>query len=292
METLNLSFGSFAYKTTRYNNLASTERVLFIGGAFQSAANFHRIALEVSRYASFDVIELPGFGTTPIFDEQLGFDFFTEVLNDYCNLMKYERVYVTGVSYGSAIAWNFSAQSTRVESLVLLGCMKSIPDYQMPKIAASLLLAQEKRKHQLGELIVEMLLNLPHKEDIVNFKFVHRVLLGSLKNLPDQEIDRYILNTERLIHHELDLSSAPSCRTLCFVGEHDSFTKPDYCYETFKHLKSAEMHLLKQTDHIFHLEKPSVMPLVIASSLPSVRRQLMASGELLEVARREIEAAA
>jgi len=268
LEALDLRFGEYSYKTTRYNNPNASTRMLYLGGAFQNAANFHRLAKNICQHVSLDVIELPGLGTTPLLEENYGFDFFTEVLNDYCRVLNYESIGIAGVSYGGPIAWDFAARSTRVDSLVLVGCMRIIPDDLKVKISSSIALANEGKTEQLGKLIVELLLNSNQKKTIENYRFVERILLGGLSHLSPIELKRYAFNTQRLLEHELDFSVVPQCRTMCFVGEYDSFTRPELCQEASDRLPNAQLYKISNTDHLFHLEKPSLMHMVVASIEP------------------------
>jgi pimeloyl-ACP methyl ester carboxylesterase len=77
-----------------------------------------------------------------------------------------------------------------------------------------------------------------------------------LTRMSEGDVHRFVWNTRRLLDHApLDLTRPPDVPTLVFTGEHDVFTRPEYCRRIADHVQGARFTTIPEADHIFHLQR-------------------------------------
>lgn len=82
---------------------------------------------------------------------------------------------------------------------------------------------------------------------------------------------------------QLELITAP---TLCFTGEHDPYTTPARCNELAEKLPNASFTSLRNTDHLFHVDKPKETISLITQFLDQLTTNISVtpSGQTLKMA--------
>lgn len=94
------------------------------------------------------------------------------------------------------------------------------------------------------------------EKPIARRKLAHRLLYSQLINMNAADREKYVINTKRLLNHgQIALGSPPAVRTLVFTGEHDCFTRPEFCREIASAFCKATFTTIQQADHLFHIEQ-------------------------------------
>jgi len=248
----------FQGKNYLYAEYGSTNNlpVVYIGGAFQTIDSIRPISQGLEAHGHTIVLDLPGFGEADLLEAEYGFDFYCELLREFCRAKGFDSIGLIGASYGSAIAYSFAANMPDlVTSLTLAGTMKSIPEYQRPQIIKSLSQLREGDLAGFSETAVSVLMNGDRAGDIIRYNQIRRMLKRSMRRLSHQDQLKYLLNTERLLMMSIDLSVSPISKTVVFTGEFDAFTTPDYCAEVAASIPNSEMVVVRNADHMFHVEQ-------------------------------------
>jgi pimeloyl-ACP methyl ester carboxylesterase len=168
-----------------------------------------------------------------------------------------DRTDVVSASYGSTIAYEFARTfPERVERLVLAGVMREIPAHMRQPTAHTLVTLEEGRMAEFAREVADGLLCRDPAKTIERRELARRLLLSQLERMGPSEKQRYVHGTRRLLcHPPLDLSCPPPVRTLVFTGEHDVYTRPEYCREIASAFSDSTSTTILNADHLFHIER-------------------------------------
>ena len=239
---------------------------LFVSGAFQSMQSWHRFAKYfLARGKSVIMVDLPGTGDSDPLPCSYGQDYLADAIKLMLDEAGVERVSVISASYGTPTAFCFAqAYPHKVESLILCGTMREIPDYVKDGLSHTLITLRSGNIKEFAKEVLGItgpykgqgLLCTDPKRQISKHRVAMRLLYGQLISMTPLERIKYELNTLRLIKHgSIDINQAPACNTLIFTGEHDCFTLPSYGKEMASRLPNSNFTTVRNSDHLVHIEQ-------------------------------------
>jgi pimeloyl-ACP methyl ester carboxylesterase len=255
----------YCYKV--YSDPDFTKTPLFlVSGAFQSMQSWNRFARYFyRRRVPVIVADLPGTGEADALPSGFGASFLADSVRKVLDAAGVGRVSVGSTSYGTPIAYVFAQREPdRVENLVLAGIMKQIPSHLHFGVRNTLLQLKKGRMEQFASEVLGItgpqkgngLLCTDTEKPVARRRLAQRLLQAQLENMSSADRTKYEHNTIRLLTHEpLDLQQPPRCRTLVCTGEHDCFTRPEYCRELAGAFESSLFTTFKEADHLFHIEQ-------------------------------------
>lgn len=230
--------------------------VVLIGGAMQRKEDWGRI--EQGLLGSADVVcpDLPGWGEADLLPARYGSELLAGALRHLLDDLGLERVNLFAGSYGTAIAYRLAqTDPERIARMSLVGTMSAIPDAARPGMLGILDLIASGES-ELGPKAVETLMNEDPRVDVASAAVVRRILMLRFGNLTEQELDRFVANTQRLLERELiDTSVEPAVPALFMVGEHDTLTPPELCRELALTCPESWFVMMRRADHLMHLER-------------------------------------
>ena len=250
----------------RVDGAAGSDRsVLFVSGAFQSMKSWARFERHFAGRAEVLAVDLPGTGQSDPLPAEVGLDFLAGAVLRVLDELGIDRVHLVSASYGTAVAYRVGQLfPERIESLVLAGTMRRIPDIQRRTAERTVELLEAGRDEAFATLVMESPLQRDPAVSIENRRVVGRLFRKSLIAMGPAERHKYIENTRRLLSHApLDLDLPPAVRTLIFTGEHDPFTTPEHCREIASAIPGALFTTIRDADHLFHLERFETTALLI-----------------------------
>lgn len=176
------------------------------------------------------------------------------MLNFVLSNLPGEKFYIVGASYGTPICYLFTQKyAEKVEKLILSGTMNGIPMSHIPIFKKSIELLINNQIDQFSEMAINTL--SPIKNNVKNQELSHRVLSKAIKGMCSKQKLQYIENTKRLIlSGNNKLYQYLATPSLVFTGEKDSFTLPSYNEEVAKELENSAFYLIKNSDHLFHMQ--------------------------------------
>jgi len=234
------------------------EPTFFISGAFQNMDSWKRFVNYFSRETTVILVDLPGTGKSETVYKNVPLNFFSDALFKIVKDIAVQNFYLVSASYGTPIAYTFAQNYPElVSKLVLAGTMREIPIHVKERILESLRLAEMNLMEEFAAFVINKgFLCLDQSMSINKRELTKRVLYSELKNMTNDALEKYIMNTKRLLSYEsLDLSNSPNVKTLIFTGEYDVFTLPEYCREIAASLSDSIFTSIKNADHLFHIEQ-------------------------------------
>lgn len=234
----------------------STYPILMLSGAFQNMESWKRFADFFETKTEVLLTDLPGTGQSDPITETTPIDFQSDCVAYLMEKLNIKKVNIIATSYGSPIAHRLAQlYPNKINSLVLAGTMKEVPQSKRADIQESIRLIEDDAT-KFAEKMVSILMAQQEFKWVNKNKLAKRVLYTVCKGLTDREKHHYIINTKRLLNLEpLDLSIQPVVSTLVFTGEYDPFTRPEYCRDIAQSFQRAMFTTIKGADHLFHMEQ-------------------------------------
>jgi pimeloyl-ACP methyl ester carboxylesterase len=231
--------------------------IFFLGGAFQSMGSWEKFVTYFHDKTTVILMDLPGVGKADILPKDYGLDFLTECINHILKRLSISKVNVFSASYGSPIGYEFAKRYPhQVSHLLLGGIMREIPKESEANVYRTIEFLKQNEIGKFSDEVINGLLCMDPKKEIKKGRVVARLFRNQLLNLTSDQIDRYISNSLRLfLHTPLNIDHSPDVPTLVFTGEHDTFTKPEYCKEIAQSFKNAIYTTIKDADHLCHMEQ-------------------------------------
>lgn len=256
-QELELTMRGFRYycRVLRSEN-ESCHPILFLSGAFQTMDSWGKFVEYFHDKTTLILVDLPGVGKSDILPPDFGLDFLTECVENVLIHVSIPKVNVFSASYGSPIGYEFAKHYPhRVSHLLLAGIMREIPKESVASVYATITFLQQKKISEFTEEVINGLLCMD-PEKVSKCKVVARMFRNQLKQLTTNQIEKYIANTLRLFKHTpLNINHSPNVPTLVFTGEHDTFTKSEYCKEIANSFQHATFTTIKNADHLCHMEQ-------------------------------------
>ena len=255
---IKLSLEGFDYYCRSYENPDTNyDPIVLLSGAFQNMDSWKNFTKALSRNFSVVLVDLPGSGKADFLPYLFGGDFLVEAIKHMFDHLKIKKANIIAASYGTPTAFNFAAKyPEKVAHLVMGGVMKEMPEERINDVERIYNYANGDDKKAFARETTKLLLNCDEHKNVNKSSLVKRVLEGSLARISKMEIKKMVENTRRILHHgTLDLRRAASVPTLVYTGEHDHFTKPEYCREVAGCFNKAVYTTIKKADHLFHIEQ-------------------------------------
>ena len=232
--------------------------LLVIGGAFQ---NFTSYKYSVERiYSDFPVIlvDLPSLGSNDQIAPDLGMEDLADLLYEFVHNMGIDKVHLMGLSLGSAIASTFAYKyADRTGKLIVAGILTRPRKSWRMLVDESVRVLEEGRMDEFSQAVVLYLVNYQRLKETRITPTARRLFYRQMKQLNDNERERYKINGRRLLSVE-GVLGYPDCETLVTTGEFDSFTLPWENARFARRCSNSRFVLIKGADHLPQLEKREV----------------------------------
>jgi len=232
--------------------------LVLVGGAFQTKESWGRLERELLAHVDVFTVDLPGWGAGNVLPDRHGADFLADALGHMIDESGLTSVNVVGGSYGTAIAFRLAQRRPElVEKMVLVGTMTSIPAHARVAMRRTLDLLTEGRMEEFARETVAFMVNADRIDSVAAGSRVRRFLMRRMLNLSDEDVEKHLSNTMRLLRHEmLDTSRPPAMPVLVATGEHDAFTTPDLCRGLAATCTDSWFTQVADADHMLPLERP------------------------------------
>jgi len=251
----------FYYRIVEGPGDSNLPPVVFISGAFQNMDSWKRFEREFVKQRTVILVDLPGTGRSDILPAHYGIEFLAGALKKLFVSLGLRGVDILSTSYGTPVAYMFTKNNPELVSrLILGGIMNDIPEHLWAGTKHTIETLEKGDMHEFAMEIIEGLTYRENPDIIFKFKLVDKVLYSTLINMDEDGRAKYIENTLRLLYHEpLDTSDYPCVRTLVFTGEYDVYTSPGYCREIAASMPDSVFTTIKNSDHMFSIQRFDVM---------------------------------
>jgi pimeloyl-ACP methyl ester carboxylesterase len=235
------------------------EPVVLLGGAMHRKEDWGRVEQGMLAFADVLCPDLPGWGEADLLPPYLGPDVPAEAMVRLLDDLGIERVNLFAGSYGTAVGYRMAqTHPDRIARMVLAGTMSGIPAHARPMMREAVDLAIAGPRERFGPAAVNALMSPDEATDIASAAVVRRILSLRFGNADENDLAKFVANTNRLLSRDLiDTSAPPSVPALFTTGEHDTLTPPDLCRELALTCLESWFVEISRADHLIHLERPT-----------------------------------
>jgi len=262
------------YRYSFYPCHDSDQHVIFLLGALQEIESVDSFSKSFANKLNCITIEVPGTGLTQPLDSTISIRDQTSMLLDLINYLGITSAHVIGFSYATAIAVELCDLWKNVLTLSIFGGVPGIPTSGRLATKKMIAAAMESPSDFAQTFTKSLTVNHP---DIPRNNAIIKATERGVAKLEQERIDVFFENSVRLLVHtptNIENISIPS--TVC-VGEYDPYVTTDIALEFANKLKNSHFVVLKNADHLAHLQHPEKVAAIMiaqASSLIELKKTL------------------
>lgn len=224
--------------------------LVYLGGAFQTCLNVERTLRLVYSQRQVVIIEMPGFGDTPVVDRTVETAVIADSVGLVMDHLDIGRFDLIGCSYGGIFALEVARRRPRQVRNIVLAGTSPFPSSTERGLRLCLNLLEHGYYQPFAELFAQLAISLPNP---AKRELLRRRLLSTLVDQPASVYERFRENTHRLFMMRSlpDFTPHP---TLLLDGESDTFTDPNWMRRQAERHRQVSVELLPGCDHFFHIE--------------------------------------
>lgn len=224
--------------------------LIYLGGAFQTCLNVERTLRLVYKHRQVVIIEMPGFGDTPVVDRTVETGVIADsvaLVMDHLDIGLFDLI---GCSYGGIFALEVARRRPDQVRQIVLAATSPFPAATERGLRLCLNLLEHGYYQPFAELFAQLAISLPHP---AKRELLRQRLLLTLVDQPASVYQRFRENTHRLFMMRAlpDFTHHP---TLLLDGENDTFTDPAWMRHQAERHHNISLELLPGCDHFFHIE--------------------------------------
>lgn len=224
--------------------------LVYLGGAFQTCENVERTLRQIYAHRQVVVIEMPGFGDTPVVPRHVPTATIAASVGLVVEHLDIGRFDLIGCSYGGLFALDVAVRfPDRIRRIILAGTTP-FPASTERGLHLCLNLLEHGDYLRFAELFAQLAITLPNP---AKRKLLRQQLLASLAERPESVYQRFRENTQRLLMNKPNLTFTAH-PTLLLDGELDTFTDPNWMRQQARLYDNVSVDLLPGCDHFFHIE--------------------------------------
>lgn len=224
--------------------------LVYLGGAFQTCLNVERALRLVYAQRQVVIIEMPGFGDTPVVDRSVGAKTIADSVGLVMDHLDIGRFDLIGCSYGGIFALEVAHQRPEQVRQIILAGTSPFPPATERGLRLCLNLLEHGYYQPFAELFAELAISLPNP---AKRKLLRQRFLATLVGQPESVYQRFRENTHRLFMMR-EIPGFTQHPTLLLDGESDTFTDPAWMLRQAERYGNVSVELLPGCDHFFHIE--------------------------------------
>ncbi len=234
--------------------------LVILGGAFQKFHSFKKEVEELCEVMPVILVDLPGQGSNNQLGAELNFEDYAHILKDFLDALGVQKIVPVALSYGSAIGFTFAAQyPERTHRLILGGTTPKLRKSVRILLEESIEAMKQGRMKDFSTGVILNLFNYSQRKRTKVPRLLIRGFHKSLMNLTEEDKERYLVNTTRLLNLDGLGDTVPQCETLVISGEFDNFTTPTECLEVANRCPKRILGILRDCDHLAPFVKKNLM---------------------------------
>lgn len=232
--------------------------LLVVGGAFQNFTSYKYCVERIYQDFPVVLVDLPSLGNNTQIAPDLSMEDLADLLYEFTCQSGLEKVHLMGLSLGSAVASTFAYKYPRAtDKLIVAGIVTRPRKSWRMLVEESVRVLEQGRMDEFSQAVVLYLVNYDKMKETGITPTARKLFYRQMKQLSDNERERYKINGRRLLSVE-GLLGYPECDTLVTTGEFDSFTLPWENASFAEKCPNAQFTLIKGADHLPQLEKREV----------------------------------
>lgn len=248
----NITLGNF--KSRHLSIPSSKTPLVFIPGNLQEIESLKEFNKQLSKNSDYHILELPGTGLTEPLEPTYPITFLSDCLSEFHRKYIRKPFNLVTCSYATAIGIEFAKDHPdKLKKLVLAGSMERIPKENWPSLI-NLMSECMNDKERFARNFINSL--TADEKKIPRLETIKKAAIRKAKQYEANQVWSFIYNSIRLMSYDANNFCKIKTPSLCFTGQFDPFVKPEYCKNLAQAIPNAEFTLIKEADHLFHIEKP------------------------------------
>lgn len=253
MKIINLNLNNNHYRYSVYENKCTDEYGILLLGALQEIESVESFSQHFSKTLNTIVIEAPGTGKTPPIHSSISIHEQAKTLLDIIKYLNIEKAHIFAFSYATALSVELCHLWGNVQTLSIAGGVPGIPESGRAATLNMIADAVRDKKQFAHTFVNSLTSDIP---TIPRNKVIKRSAISGLQKYDSNRINSFIENSIRLLVHRPSSLSAVVAPCLICVGEHDPYVTQEVAYDFFKSLSNAHFLIIKNADHLMHLQYP------------------------------------
>ncbi|SIO96085.1 alpha/beta fold hydrolase [Vibrio spartinae] len=262
------------YRYSLYKNDQSDQYVIFLLGALQDIESVNSYSCSFSKHLNCLTIEIPGTGRTKPLDSTVSIREQTLMLLDFIHYLDIKKAHIIAFSYATAISVELCDIWPHVSSLSICCGVPGIP--KSGRHATKQMIAAAMQGADSFAKVFTRSLTIEHPE-IPKNKAIRKATERNISKMTSDRIDVFFENSIRLlVHKPSNLKNINIPCTIC-VGEYDPYVTKEVAHEFSKQLSNSNFVVIKNADHLIHLEHPEKVEsilIILASSSVVIENKL------------------
>ncbi|HAS6383097.1 alpha/beta hydrolase [Vibrio vulnificus] len=262
------------YRYAAYRHQESDQFAVFLLGALQDIESVQQFSLAFASHLNVFTIEVPGTGRTAPLDSTISIRQQALMLKELLDHLGVNQAHVMGFSYATAVAVELVDIWPNVLSLSICGGVPGIPSSGRLATKQMIAAAMHSPNHFAQSFTHSLTIQHP---DIPRNKAIIRATEREISKMHQERIDVFFENSVRLlVHTPTNVKNINIPCTIC-VGEYDPYVTKEVAYEFASALKNSHFVVIKNADHLVHLQHPETVAAIMiaqAASAISLKRTL------------------
>ena len=228
--------------------------LIVLPGNLQEIESLAAFNERLSPHFDYYALELPGVGMTKPLHAYYTIAYLADCLKDFMHDQELDAVHLLACSYATAIALEFTKDTSQVTRLAIVGGMSHIPQDLIGDTLSIMSDSLSGNRDIFAERVIKLLTS--DNDLIPRRRAIQKAAKAKAKTYTDDQMWCFVSNSTRLMSYSPTNLENITCPTLCTTGEFDPYVTVKSCRALSELMPHSQFTMIPGADHLCLLEKP------------------------------------